>query len=141
MGEKEKKELQERLKGQEKKVDYLARAKRLEEIPLLIEQHEEDQKARKIYWEEKERIENLKKERTHALETKARLSLMKTDLDAFTSTLKKAKKSEYEEKIREFERLVADERRKRMHLRKKERKEERRAKWLQEKEEAAQRAR
>merc|ERR1711963_750619 len=74
--EKEKKELQERLKGQEKKVDYLARAKRIEEIPLLIEQHEEDQKARKIFWEEqeKERIENVKKERTHALETKARLS-------------------------------------------------------------------
>ena len=47
----------------------------------------------------------------------------------------------FKEKIREFERLVADERRKRMHLRKKERKEERRAKWLQEKEEAAQRAR
>merc|ERR1711963_341807 len=141
--EKEKKELQERLKGQEKKVDYLARAKRIEEIPLLIEQHEEDQKARKIFWEEqeKERIENVKKERTHALETKARLSLMKNDLDAFTSTLKKAKKSEYEDKLREFERLVADERRKRMHLRKKERKEERRAKWLQEKEEAAQRAR
>ena len=38
----------------------------------------------------------MKTERDHALETKARLSLMKTDLDAFTSTLKKAKKSEYE---------------------------------------------
>jgi len=141
--EKEKKELQERLKGQEKKVDYLARAKRIEEIPLLQEQYEEDQKARKMFWEEQEktRIEQLQKEREHALETKASLSLMTADLDAFTSTLKKAKKSEYEEKLREFERHVADERRKRMYERKQLRKEERRQKWLQEKEEAAQRAR
>jgi len=141
--EKEKKELQERLKGQEKKVDYLARAKRLEELPLLLEQYEEDQKARKIRWEEqeKERIENMKTERDHALKTKARLSMMKVDLDAFTSTLKKAKKSEYEDKLRDFERLIADERRKRMHERKQNRKSERRAKWIQEQEEAAQRAR
>merc|ERR1711956_176949 len=135
----EKRELQERLKGQEKKVDYLARAKRIEELPLLLEQHEEDQKARKVFWEEqeKERIENLKTERDHALETKARLSLMKTDLDSFTSTLKKAKKSEYEDKLRDFDRLIADERRKRMHERKQNRKSERRTKWFQEQEEAA----
>jgi len=141
--EKEKRELQERLKGQEKKVDYLARAKRIEELPLLLEQHEEDQKASKVFWEEqeKERIENLKTERDHALETKARLSLMKTDLDAFTGTLKKAKKSEYEDKLRDFDRLIADERRKRMHERKQSRKSERRTKWFQEQEEAAQRAR
>merc|ERR1712128_248997 len=39
--EKEKKELQVRLKAQEKKVDHLERAKRLEEIPLLKLQFEE----------------------------------------------------------------------------------------------------
>merc|ERR1712168_1071157 len=38
---KEKKELQVRLKAQEKKVDHLERAKRLEEIPLLKLQFEE----------------------------------------------------------------------------------------------------
>ncbi|KAH9508602.1 Eukaryotic translation initiation factor 3 subunit A [Bulinus truncatus] len=141
--EKEKKELQERLKGQEKKVDYLARAKRIEEIPLLQEQFEEDQKARKLFWEEqeKERIESTKQERAHALETKARLILMKLDLDSFTSTLKKAKKSEYEDKLKEFEKQLSEERRKRLMERKIKRKEERRQKWLQEKEEAAQRAR
>ena len=41
-------------------------------------------------------IETMKEERTHALETKSRLILMKTDLDSFTNGLKKAKKSEYE---------------------------------------------
>merc|ERR1711963_836648 len=95
--EKEKKELQERLKGQEKKVDYLARAKRIEELPLLQDQYIEDQKAQKLFWEEQEKLR--------------------------------------------IERHVADERRKRMYERKQQRKEERRLKWLQEKEEAAQRAR
>ncbi|KAI8789964.1 eukaryotic translation initiation factor 3 subunit A isoform X2 [Biomphalaria glabrata] len=141
--EKEKKELQERLKGQEKKVDYLARAKRIEEIPLLQDQYEEDQKARKAFWEEqeKERIESTKLERAHALETKARLILMKSDLDTFTNSLKKAKKSEYEDKLKDFEKLLSEERRKRLQERKIKRKEERRQKWIQEKEEAAQRAR
>lgn len=41
-------------------------------------------------------IETLKQERAHTLETKARLIRMKIDLDNFTSTLKRAKKSEYE---------------------------------------------
>ncbi|CAG5135673.1 unnamed protein product [Candidula unifasciata] len=140
--EKEKKELQERLKGQEKKVDYLARAKRIEELPLLQEQFEEDQKTRREFWEqqEKERIETLKQERTHALETKARLIQMKVDLDIFTSNLKKNKKSEFEEKLKDFEKQLTEERRKRLLERKAKRKEERRQKWLQEKEEAAQRA-
>ena len=43
--------------------------------------------------------------------------------------------------MRDFDRLIADERRKRMHDRKQNRKSERRTKWFQEQEEAAQRAR
>merc|ERR1719495_2200581 len=57
--EKEKKELQVRLKVQEKKVDHLERAKRHEEIPLLKLQFEELKEENKQVWEEqeKERIE------------------------------------------------------------------------------------
>lgn len=40
--EKERKELQARLKAQEKKVDYFERAKRLVEIPLLKKMLEEE---------------------------------------------------------------------------------------------------
>lgn len=40
--EKERKELQQRLKAQEKKVDYFERAKRLVEIPLLKKMLEEE---------------------------------------------------------------------------------------------------
>ena len=50
----EKKELQMRLKAQEKKVDFFARAKRVEEIPLLIKQYEEQSVSDKKLWEEME---------------------------------------------------------------------------------------
>lgn len=40
--EKERKELNQRLKAQEKKVDYLERAKRLVEIPMLKELFEKE---------------------------------------------------------------------------------------------------
>merc|ERR1711881_224356 len=39
--EKEKREMQERLRAQEKKVDYFERAKRLQEIPILRQMYEE----------------------------------------------------------------------------------------------------
>jgi hypothetical protein len=39
--------MQVRLKAQEKKVDHMERAKRLEEIPLLREQHEDLKAERK----------------------------------------------------------------------------------------------
>ena len=53
--EKEKKEVQVRLKAQEKKVDHLERVKRLEEIPLLKLQFEEHKEEAKIVWEEQEK--------------------------------------------------------------------------------------
>ena len=63
--EKEKKELQVRLKAQEKKQDHIERAKRLEELPLLKTQHEELKEEAKKLWaeQEKERIEDLKTNR------------------------------------------------------------------------------
>jgi translation initiation factor 3 subunit A len=41
--QKEKREIQQKLKSQEKKVDYFERAKRLEEIPLLQQAFKEKQ--------------------------------------------------------------------------------------------------
>jgi hypothetical protein len=39
-------------------VDYLARAKRIEEIPLLVKQGDEEKKVNQEFWEqqEKERV-------------------------------------------------------------------------------------
>uniref|UniRef100_A0A8B9QDN7 Eukaryotic translation initiation factor 3 subunit A n=1 Tax=Apteryx owenii TaxID=8824 RepID=A0A8B9QDN7_APTOW len=52
--EKEKKELQERLKNQEKKIDYFERAKRLEEIPLIKTAYEEQRVHDMELWEQQE---------------------------------------------------------------------------------------
>ena len=46
-----------------------------------------------------------------------------------------------QEKLKDFDKLLASERKKRLADRKEKRKEDRRTKWIQEKEEAAQRAR
>merc|ERR1712029_653041 len=63
--EKEKKELQVRLKKQEKNVDHIERAKRQEEIPMLEKQYEEFKEEARQVWEEqeKERIEAEKSQR------------------------------------------------------------------------------
>jgi len=47
--QKERRELQQKLKSQEKKVDYFERAKRLEEIPLL-EKSFDEKKVSKIWF-------------------------------------------------------------------------------------------
>jgi len=56
--QKERREMQQKLKSQEKKLDYFERAKRLEEIPLLQKAFEAKQIADRQFWEqqEKERI-------------------------------------------------------------------------------------
>lgn len=140
--EKEKKELNERLKSQEKKIDFLARAKRLEEIPVLKEQYDGDRQELKLFWEqqEEERIEKLKRERELALEQRGRLCRMKKDRDEFQNMLRGKRKEQFKQKVKEFEQKMAEERKKRLAERKEKRKEDRRTKWIEEKKEAEQRA-
>merc|ERR1712042_202765 len=139
--EKEKKELQVRLKAQEKKVDHLERAKRLEEIPLLKLQFEEFKEEAKVVWEEqeKDRIEGEKKQRASDVENRNRLVRMKTDKEKYLESLLKERKNIFEKKIAEFDQKVAEERKTRLERRKEERIEERRRKWMREKEEEEQR--
>ncbi|XP_038613557.1 eukaryotic translation initiation factor 3 subunit A [Tachyglossus aculeatus] len=139
--EKEKKELQERLKNQEKKIDYFERAKRLEEIPLIKSAYEEQRVKDMDLWEqqEEERITTMQLEREKALEHKSRMSRMLEDRDLFEERLKAARQSVYEEKLKQFEERLAEERRNRLEERKKQRKEERRITYYREKEEEEQR--
>ncbi|XP_044521559.1 eukaryotic translation initiation factor 3 subunit A [Gracilinanus agilis] len=139
--EKEKKELQERLKNQEKKIDYFERAKRLEEIPLIKSAYEEQRVKDMDLWEqqEEERITTMQLEREKALEHKNRMSRMLEDRDLFVERLKAARQSVYEEKLKQFEERLAEERRNRLEERKKQRKEERRVTYYREKEEEEQR--
>ncbi|XP_073338777.1 eukaryotic translation initiation factor 3 subunit A [Pagrus major] len=139
--EKEKKELQERLKNQEKKIDYFERAKRLEEIPLIKQAYEEQRIKDMELWElqEEERISNMKVEREKALEHKKRMSRMMEDKENFLSKITAARSFIYEEKLKAFEERLVVERKKRLEERKKQRKEDRRNAYYRQKEEEAQR--
>uniref|UniRef100_A0A672NGE7 Eukaryotic translation initiation factor 3 subunit A n=1 Tax=Sinocyclocheilus grahami TaxID=75366 RepID=A0A672NGE7_SINGR len=139
--EKEKKELQERLKNQEKKIDYFERAKRLEEIPLIKKAYEEQRIKDMELWElqEEERISNMKMEREKALEHKQRMSRMMEDKENFLSKIKAARSFIYEEKLKQFQERLVEERKKRLEERKNQRKEDRRNAFYRQKEEDAQR--
>merc|ERR1712240_885153 len=131
------------LKAQEKKVDHLERAKRLEEIPLLKLQFEEFKEEAKVVWEEqeKDRIEGEKKQRASDVENRDRMVRMRDDKDKYLESLLKERKNVFEKKIAEFNVLVAEERKMRLERRKDERQEERRRKWMREREEEEQRRR
>ncbi|KAE8589521.1 hypothetical protein XENTR_v10017599 [Xenopus tropicalis] len=141
--EKEKKELQERLKNQEKKIDYFERAKRLEEIPLLKKAYEEQRINDMELWElqEEERISTLLLEREKAVEHKNRMSRMVEDKDSFVSKLKASRQSLYEAKLKQFQERLAEEKAARLEERKRERKEERRVNYYRDKEEEEERLR
>ncbi|XP_051935893.1 eukaryotic translation initiation factor 3 subunit A isoform X2 [Hippocampus zosterae] len=139
--EKEKKELQERLKNQEKKIDYFERAKRLEEIPLIKKAYEEQRIKDMELWElqEEERISNMKVEREKALEHKKRMSRMMEDKENFLSKITAARSFIYEEKLKAFQERVVEERKNRLEERKRQRKEDRRKAFYLQKEEEEQR--
>lgn len=101
---KERRELIEKMKKEEKKYDHLVRACHENEIPLIQKFSEADAEKRKIFWDEKEieRIENLKEEMRVQAENKERLLRMSADKDSFLSLIHAARKAEYEKKIEEF---------------------------------------
>ncbi|BES96804.1 Eukaryotic translation initiation factor 3 subunit F-1 [Nesidiocoris tenuis] len=133
--QKEKREMQQKLKSQEKKIDYYERAKRLEEIPLLQKSFAERQVEEKNLWEEQERrkIAELVLERERAVETRKRLARMAEDRQEFLSKLKSGRDSEYQVKMKEYEKLLAEEKAKRLAERKAARYAERKAAWIEEK--------
>lgn len=141
--QKERRELQAKLKSQEKKVDYFERAKRLEEIPLVQAHMKERQLQDQAFWEqqENERIQAAVEERKLAVATRNRLARMKPDKDEFLAKLKKERNIVYEDMLRDYEKLLSEERAKRLLERKIKRKEERRIRYYKEKEEEEERKR
>lgn len=141
--QKGRRELLAKLKSQEKKVDYYERAKRLEEIPLLKESMHQRQLQDEAFWEqqEKERIAALIEERRQLVATKERLGRMKVDKDIFLQKLLKERNILYEEKLKDFEKMLAKEREKLLIERKAKRKEKRRQQYLKQKEEEEERKR
>lgn len=135
--QRERKELQNKLKSQEKKIDYFERCKRMKEIPLFEKYLSEKMVKDKEFWEAQEatRIENAIAERKDAVIQQERLKRMQSDRDTFLDTLKTERASVYAEKVEQFEIALAEERKKRLARRVELRREQRRQQWLREKEE------
>merc|ERR1712217_878403 len=102
--EKRKKELQVRLKKQDKNVDHIERAKRQEEIPLLKLQFEEFKEEAKQVWEEqeKERIEMEAAQRENDVKNRDRMKRMTVEKDQYLDGLMKERKNIFEKKLTEF---------------------------------------
>ncbi|XP_028173592.1 eukaryotic translation initiation factor 3 subunit A-like isoform X4 [Ostrinia furnacalis] len=132
---KERRELQARLKSQEKKVDYFERAKRLEEIPLLQKSLEEKQVQDKAFWEqqEKERIQQLIEARSRDVATATRLARMHEHRDEFIARLQAERGAAHHQRLAAFRDKLAAERDKRLAERRRARREQRRQEWLAEK--------
>lgn len=139
--QRERKELQAKLKSQEKRVDYFERAKRIEEVPLIKEYLKEMEVKEEVFWQtqEKTRIENAIAERKNAVAQQERLKRIYADRDAYMNQLKAERKNLYLEKLKNFNEALEEERKKRLAQRVAERRKERRDKWLAEREAEKQR--
>ncbi|KAH3663746.1 hypothetical protein OGAPHI_005148 [Ogataea philodendri] len=101
--EQDRKVLEERIEATAKRFDYIERAQRKYEIPLL-EPEAEAQKSREleVYAEMKEKlIANAKKEHEESLKIKQRLSRLIPDYEQFVSQREKAEREAYEAKAKE----------------------------------------
>merc|ERR1711994_476560 len=124
--EKEKKELVQRLKNQEKKMDHMERAKRKAEIPLLKDAIKKDLEDDTVLWKQKEkdRIAQAIKEREEAVSHRDRLARMKEDKDNFMATLLTQRKATFEKKLKEYNKMFEEQRAIRLEEKKAQRKEE-----------------
>lgn len=141
--QRERKELQSRLKSQDKKVDYFERAKRLEEVPLIKDYLKDKAIKEEEFWKKQEatRIENAIAERKNAVAQQERLKRMYADRDAYMNQLKAERKNLHLEKLQRFNEALEVERKRRLAQRVNERREQRRQKWRDEREAERQRIR
>ncbi|CAB0029315.1 unnamed protein product [Trichogramma brassicae] len=129
--QKERKETLQKLKSQEKKVDYLERAKRSEEIPLIVKAIEEKTEQAKQLWEQQEadRIRAAIEERNQMMADRERLAKMKEAAGGFLERIMVNRKKLYMEKLAAYEAKLQQERAKRLLQRRIQRKIERRLQW------------
>lgn len=113
--EKEKKELNERLRVVSKRIDHIERAYRKEEHPLLAQDYERQQKTDREAFEasQKTRKESAKKAHQEDLATKVRLARMMNDFSARKEVLL-AKKGEEFAKRKEAARKKIEEEKEKM---------------------------
>merc|ERR1712183_1122983 len=137
--EKEKKEINDRRKAQEKKIDHGERAKRKVEIPLL-EKHISEKKVKdEDLWieSEKERVEKSVEEYKRCVETKERLVRMKRDVNDHMKPLREAQQQQHHASMESWMKELEEVRAERLAQRKYERKLQRFAERMQQKQEEA----
>ncbi|KAF9236772.1 hypothetical protein BU15DRAFT_63697 [Melanogaster broomeanus] len=109
--EKEKKDLNERLRIASKRIDHVERAYRKDERPLLAQDYAEQQATDRTTFEalRKARIENSLAAHNEALATKQRLSRMMGDFSKHQETLLSARSEEFTKKRAAAERKINEE--------------------------------
>ncbi|KJA16787.1 hypothetical protein HYPSUDRAFT_147298 [Hypholoma sublateritium FD-334 SS-4] len=125
--EKDKKELQERLRIVSKRIDHIERSYRKEERPLLDQDYEVQQKTDRETFEEiqKARIRAAREAHQEDLQSKARLSRMLVDYDARRAEIMARKSIEFAKKQEAAARKIQEEKAKRLKAVLKQREEER----------------
>ena len=125
--EKEKKELNERMRILSKRIDHIERAYRKEERPLLAKDYEIQQANDRAVFEEmqKERIEAHRQAHLQDLETKKRLARMVVDFNQMKATIAARRGEEFAKKQETAQRKMEEEKAKRRATILKEREEER----------------
>ncbi|XP_035225459.1 eukaryotic translation initiation factor 3 subunit A-like [Stegodyphus dumicola] len=129
----ERKEFLSRLRRQEKTVDYIERAKRMEELPLLILEYEEEKITCREVWEQDERtrIETAHKERERDVKKREKILKVKKDLDDFILKVQKRHRDDYKKCMEDFLVILNSEKQKRMEQRALSRKVQRRIAWVE----------
>ncbi|XP_057307108.1 eukaryotic translation initiation factor 3 subunit A-like [Hydractinia symbiolongicarpus] len=130
--DREKREQMLKLRTQEKRIDHLVRAMRMEEIPLLEKFLSEKKIKDEEDWEreEEERIKNAAKDHQLAIKAKDRLQRMQDDKEEFLNNLFGNRHSEYEARLQEFDNNLEKVRKERLEQRKKQRMAQRRQDFI-----------
>ncbi|KAI9570021.1 hypothetical protein HD554DRAFT_2086236, partial [Boletus coccyginus] len=109
--EKEKKDLNERLRIAAKRIDHIERAYRKEERPLLAQDYADQQAADRATFQnlQKARVENSLAAHKQALAAKKRLSRMQDEYRAHRATLLTARSEEYQRRMAIAEKKMEEE--------------------------------
>ncbi len=132
--EKEKRELNERLRAIAKRMDHIERAFRKEEIPLLEKDYERQRKADKAYHEaaRKLQLETAAAKHTEDLKVKNRLMRILPDYQKYREEIENKRFEEFEQRRNAAQAKIEEEKEKRRQLYRVKKEEERKRKEMEE---------
>lgn len=132
--EKEKRELNERLRATAKRMDHIERAYRKEEIPLLEKDYERQMKADKAYHEaaRKLQLEMSATKHIEDLKVKARLMRILPDYQKHRNEIESKRSEEFEQRRSTAQAKIEEEKERRRQLYRTKKEEERKRKEAEE---------